>query len=108
MQEKCIKDRHILKYDDNQLNNVKLGITTREDGFSNYPKNAFNMARYINDDQDNVTKHQMLLASVIQFPTNKWVFPIQTHENKVFEITSNDKGTKIDRISTSLNGITRI
>ncbi|MGX0157885.1 purine-nucleoside/S-methyl-5'-thioadenosine phosphorylase / adenosine deaminase [Staphylococcus cohnii] len=105
MQEKFIKDRHILKYDDNQLNNVKLGITTREDGFSNYPKNAFNMARYINDVQDNVTKHQMLLASVIQFPRDQWVFPIQTHENKVVEITNKDKGTNIDRLSNALHGI---
>lgn len=105
MQEKFIKDRHILKYDDNQLKNVKLGITTREEGYSHYPKDAFNMARYINDDQDNVTRHQALLASVIQFPRNQWVFPIQTHENKVVEITNKDKGTNIDSLSNALHGI---
>ena len=99
MQEKFIKDRHILKYDDNQLKNVKLGITTREEGYSHYPKDAFNMARYINDDQDNVTRHQALLASVIQFPRN------QTHENKVVEITNKDKGTNIDSLSNALHGI---
>lgn len=74
MQDKFIKDRHILKYDDEQLNHVKLGITTREDGLSDYPRNAFNMARYIDDNQDNITKHQELLASIIQFPREQWVF----------------------------------
>ena len=84
---------------------MKLGITTREEGYSHYPKDAFNMARYINDDQDNVTRHQALLASVIQFPRNQWVFPIQTHENKVVEITNKDKGTNIDSLSNALHGI---
>ncbi|MDT3966179.1 laccase, partial [Staphylococcus saprophyticus] len=46
MQDKFIKKRHILEYEDKQLINVKLGITTREDGLSPYPQNAFNMARY--------------------------------------------------------------
>lgn len=105
MQDKFIKDRHILKYDDEQLNHVKLGITTREDGLSDYPRNAFNMARYIDDNQDNITKHQELLASIIQFPREKWVFPIQTHENRVVEVNQEDRGANIDCLTHELHGV---
>lgn len=74
MQDKFIKKRHILSYEDKLLKNVKLGITTREDGLSPYPKNAFNMARYIDDHQQNITKHQEDLATTIGFPREQWVF----------------------------------
>ncbi|MDW4328319.1 peptidoglycan editing factor PgeF [Staphylococcus saprophyticus] len=105
MQDKFIKKRHILEYEDKQLINVKLGITTREDGLSPYPQNAFNMARYIDDSQQNITKHQEMLATVIGFPREQWVFPIQTHENKVVKVTSNDKGTNIDALNDALHGV---
>lgn len=105
MQDKFIKKRHILEYEDKQLINVKLGITTREDGLSPYPHNAFNMARYIDDSQQNITKHQEMLATVIGFPREQWVFPIQTHENKVVKVTSNDKGTNIDALNDALHGV---
>lgn len=59
-----------MEYEDKQLINVKLGITTREDGLSPYPQNAFNMARYIDDSQQNITKHQEMLATVIDFQEN--------------------------------------
>lgn len=32
-----------------------------------YPENAFNMARYVDDDQDNISKHQAILADLIHF-----------------------------------------
>ncbi len=41
---------------------ITLGITTRGDGLSDYPKNAFNMARYIDDRPYNITQHQLRLA----------------------------------------------
>ncbi|MEK4562135.1 peptidoglycan editing factor PgeF [Staphylococcus sp. FSL K6-3157] len=105
MHDKFIKDNHILKYEDSHLNNVKLGITTREEGLSPYPKSAFNMARYINDNPQHVTQHQEELAAVIQYPRAQWVFPIQTHENKVVEVTAKDKGTNIDILTDALHGV---
>lgn len=105
MSEKFIKKSHILQYEDTHLKNVKLGITTREAGFSPYPHDAFNMARYIDDLQQNITKHQQILAEVIQIPRAQWVFPIQTHENKVVEVTAEDKGTNIDTLTDQLHGI---
>ncbi|WP_436853633.1 peptidoglycan editing factor PgeF [Staphylococcus caeli] len=105
MSEKFIKKSHILQYEDTKLKNVKLGITTREAGFSSFPHDAFNMARYIDDVQQNITKHQQALAKVIQIPREQWVFPIQTHENKVVEVTAEDKGTNIDTLTDRLHGI---
>ena len=34
-----------------------------------------------------VTHHQEILANAINFPTQQWVFPIQTHENNIAHIT---------------------
>lgn len=31
--------------------------------------------------------------------------PIQTHENKVVKVTSNDKGTNIDALNDALHGV---
>ena len=50
------------------------------------------MARYVDDNQDNITEHQKMLASDIGFDRENWVFPIQTHENKVAKITQDHKG----------------
>ncbi|PKI22912.1 peptidoglycan editing factor PgeF [Staphylococcus succinus] len=105
MQERFKKYNHILKYETSQLEKVILGITTREDGLSPYPKKAFNLARYIDDDPINVTQHQEQLAATIHYPREQWVFPIQTHENKVVEVTDEDKGTNIDALSDGLYGV---
>lgn len=103
--EKFIKQDHFLEYKDENKTNTTLGFTTREGGLSMYPENAFNMARYVDDDQDNISKHQAILADLIHFPRRDWVFPIQTHENKVAKITAADKGTNIDAITNDLHGI---
>ena len=39
-----------------------------------------------------ITEHQKMLASDIGFDRENWVFPIQTHENKVAKITQDHKG----------------
>lgn len=44
---------------------ITLGITTRNNGLSDYPENAFNMARYIDDSSNNITQHQIQLAEEI-------------------------------------------
>ena len=105
MQDKFKKHPHILKYEDESLNNVLIGMTTREDGLSDYPKNAFNMARYIDDDSQNITTHQEQLASVINYSRDQWVFPIQTHENNVVEVTQADRGSNIDALTQTLHSI---
>jgi copper oxidase (laccase) domain-containing protein len=48
--EKFKKYNHVLLFEDNQSENVTIGITTREQGKSAYPNDAFNMARYIDDE----------------------------------------------------------
>ena len=53
MTEKFEKYNHVLLYKSQNIDNITLGITTREQGISPYPQNAFNMARYIDDDQNN-------------------------------------------------------
>ncbi|PNZ11946.1 peptidoglycan editing factor PgeF [Staphylococcus simiae] len=105
MTEKFIKQGHHLLYNEASKFDVTLGITTREGGQSNFPNGAFNMARYIDDNPQHITNHQKILAEEIKFDRENWVFPIQTHENKVVEITSNDKGTNIDSLTSSLHGI---
>ena len=91
MVERFIKKEHYLDYDVKHSQNIK-GFTTRENGLSLYPEYAFNMARYVDDNQDNITEHQKMLASDIGFDRENWVFPIQTHENKVAKITQDHKG----------------
>ena len=105
MKDRFKKEPHLLRYEDDKLEHVTLGFTTREGGSSPYPERAFNMARYIDDAPEHVTKHQQLLAAAIDFPRAHWVFPIQTHENKVAEVTVRDQGTNIDALSHKLYGI---
>lgn len=105
MHDKFIKNSHILKYQDHSLESVNLGITTREEGLSPYPDSAFNMARYIDDNPKHITQHQEQLANIIKYPREQWVFPIQTHENKVAKVTAKDKGTNIDILTDALHGI---
>ncbi len=87
MNDNFKKQPHHLIYEELLQQGITLGITTRGDGLSDYPKNAFNMARYIDDCPYNITQHQLQLAEEIAFDRKNWVFPIQTHENKVACIT---------------------
>ena len=105
MVERFIKKEHYLDYDVKHSQNIKLGFTTRENGLSLYPEYAFNMARYVDDNQDNITEHQKMLASDIGFDRENWVFPIQTHENKVAKITQDHKGVNIKALTDNLYGI---
>lgn len=64
MKDRFKKEPHLLRYEDDKLEHVTLGFTTREGGSSPYPERAFNMARYIDDAPEHVTKHQQLLISL--------------------------------------------
>ncbi|MGO3726583.1 MAG: peptidoglycan editing factor PgeF, partial [Staphylococcus carnosus] len=68
MPEQFIKKPHYLEHTNASRDNIMLGFTTREDGVSDYPENAFNMARYIDDKSENVTHHQEQLAELIGYP----------------------------------------
>ena len=89
------------------VNNRDLcfGYTKRLYGFSDYPKDAFNMALYINDDVNNVHKHQEILAKEIDFQTENWIIPNQRHSNRVVEVTSKDKGTNVKTLSDELMNV---
>ena len=102
--EKFIKQPHYLSYT-SQYDQLTLGFTTREDGKSPYPRDAFNMARYIDDEPSHVTHHQEILANAINFPTQQWVFPIQTHENNIVHITKAHCGANIKALGNELYGI---
>ena len=105
MSEKFVKYPHHLKYESQDLKHVKLGFTTREGGYSLYPESSFNMARYVDDNPENITKHQEMLADAIGFERAQWVFPIQTHENRVMEISQSHRGTNIDTLTDDMYGI---
>lgn len=105
MKEIFSQREHHLTYEVEDRTDLTIGITTRSNGFSLYPKDAFNMARYIDDKQENITKHQEILADEINFSCDTWVFPIQTHENKVKEVFTEDKGTNISELTDALHGI---
>lgn len=97
---------HYLNYAPSQEHGVCIGMTTRQGGLSPFPSQAFNMARYINDDPKHISEHQRILANEIGFPTSQWVFPIQTHEAKVVEVTAEDCGANISELDdTCLYGV---
>ena len=102
--EKFIKQPHYLSFL-SQYSQLTLGFTTREDGKSPYPSHSFNMARYIDDEPSHVTNHQKILADSINFPTQHWVFPIQTHGNKIAHITKAHRGINIYSLGKELHGI---
>ncbi|MCS4486186.1 peptidoglycan editing factor PgeF [Staphylococcus americanisciuri] len=97
--EAFVQYPHHLSYEPAKADGINLGFTTRQGGQSAYPKGAFNMARYIDDEMSNVTQHQQILAREIGIPREQWVFPIQTHGHQVVEVTANDRGKNIDVLS---------
>ncbi|EKU50385.1 peptidoglycan editing factor PgeF [Staphylococcus massiliensis] len=103
--EKFKYHQHHVAYEDKCLNHVTIGMTTRQGGFSAYPKDSFNMARYIDDDRNNVSQHQDMLANEIQFDVENWVFPIQTHQNHIQEVTRAHRGINIRELTDDLHGI---
>ncbi|GGI41615.1 peptidoglycan editing factor PgeF [Mammaliicoccus stepanovicii] len=105
MKEIFNQHEHHLAYHADGREDLVIGITTRNGGFSPYPDKAFNMARYIDDNEENISKHQQILADEINFETTNWIFPIQTHENKVQEVNHKDKGTNITELTNELYGI---
>ncbi|RXK18892.1 peptidoglycan editing factor PgeF [Macrococcus sp. DPC7161] len=88
-----------------QKENLVLGITARHGGISQYPNHSLNMAHYIDDTTENVIKNQEVVADLINFDRLNWVFPIQTHENKIVEVHKSDKGTNIDCLTDKWHGI---
>ena len=105
MEEIFSQQNHHLSYNVQERPDLTIGITTRTDGHSPYPNNAFNMARYIDDNPENITKHQRILADEIGFSCDSWVFPIQTHENKIQEVKSSDRGKNISELTNELYGL---
>ncbi|MBI5974534.1 polyphenol oxidase family protein [Staphylococcus canis] len=93
------KAAHHMYYEPSRKEDITIGITTRNDGVSPFPKNAFNMARYIKDEPNHITAHQDTLAHEIGIPKSHWVFPIQTHGHNVIEVSTQDQGTNIDTLS---------
>lgn len=105
LKEPFIKKPHFLKFE-NDNNNITLGFSTRKNGYSAFPKDEFNLARYVQeDDQTSISKNQQVLADEIGFPTEQWVFPIQTHENKVVHVSKEDRGTNINALTEKLHGV---
>ncbi|REI14799.1 peptidoglycan editing factor PgeF [Staphylococcus felis] len=99
MMETFRKKQHHLYYEPSLSQGITIGMTTRNGGKSAYPKHAFNMARYIDDVPEYITQHQEVLAHEIGFERAQWVFPIQTHEDKVIEIFAQNKGQNIQDLS---------
>ncbi|TDM03942.1 peptidoglycan editing factor PgeF [Macrococcus carouselicus] len=88
-----------------EIKNKVIGITTRQGGVSSYPQDSMNMALYIDDKADNVHENQRRLAEAIGFERQKWVFPIQTHENHIAEVGHSDRATNIEELTDALHGI---
>lgn len=80
---------------------LTLGYTKRVDGFSEYPEKSFNMALYIDDEENNVHRHQDILGEKIDFPVKNWVLPIQRHGGNIREVKRLDRGTNIRSLSES-------
>lgn len=92
-------------YAGNHIDTLTFGYTVKYGGQSLYPKQSFNMALYIGDDDKNVHTHQEMLAKEINFPSDSWVLPIQKHGDKIKEVTVDDGGTNIKMLSDKLYNI---
>ncbi len=62
-----VEKPHHLSYQPSLGHGVHIGITTRQGGLSAYPSDAFNMARYVEDKDENITKHQEILGQEIGY-----------------------------------------
>lgn len=81
---------------------ILLGYTKRTAGRSDYPSESFNMALYIGDDINNVHAHQNVLAEEIGINPEKWVLPVQKHGGNITQVSKQDAGTNVRRLTDSL------
>jgi len=82
--------------------NIKAYITTRENGYSQAPFNAFNIADYVGDDLDTVNKNIKTLIGELELPESPlWLN--QVHGTTVTRIEDCTEIPDADAAYTSLN-----
>lgn len=94
--------RNYKHYVGQNTEDLVFGYTKRVEGYSPYPSDAFNMALYVSDNDDNVHRHQEILAREIGFATSNWVIPNQRHGKNVVKITHEDLGKNVKTMSDDL------
>jgi len=73
-------------------------ISTRIGGYSRGTYEALNLGYGTDDDVDVVTRNRLLLAEELGIPIDWFVFPRQTHSNRVYRVMESDRGLgSIDR-----------
>ena len=63
------------------------------------------MARYISDSAHHITHHQDILANLIGYPRDEWVFLYKHMIVVSLKLQVNIKGTNIDELTDDLHGI---
>lgn len=71
---------------------IAAGFTTKKGGFSKGDFSALNLGLHVNDDPGIVRINRDKIAEIVGFPASVWTCSEQVHENRIYEVTSVDKG----------------
>lgn len=82
----------ILKWEIFKCLPVKIGITTRNGGYSPKPYTSLNLATYTGDTMKNVEKNRKLLCEHLNCKLENYSYGIQVHGNKIHRVTHLNMG----------------
>ncbi|UFU00956.1 peptidoglycan editing factor PgeF [Radiobacillus kanasensis] len=69
-----------------------VGISTREGGFSSAPFDSLNVGLHVQDDATTVVRNRHQLAENIGIPLDNWVFAEQVHTTNISVVSEEDRG----------------
>ncbi|MGM0844519.1 MAG: peptidoglycan editing factor PgeF [Bacillota bacterium] len=82
---------------------LKVGITSKQSGFSTGPFQSLNMGLHVNDNEIHVNKNRRTVADRIGFPLETWVCTEQTHGNNIQWVTQSHSGIGSQKFSESID-----
>ncbi|MGO4887861.1 peptidoglycan editing factor PgeF [Anaerobacillus sp. MEB173] len=85
--------------------NLVVGMTTREGGYSKGPYRSFNLGLHVNDHEKDVIKNREKLANNVMVPLQKWVFCEQVHGNSICKVTKQHRNSGVDNLETVIKGV---
>lgn len=85
---------------DNNNQNINILTTTRNDGFSLPPYDAFNMSYDVGDNPENVLKNRNKLTEELKILPYNLIIPKQHHGDKILKITNITDDREADALYT--------
>jgi polyphenol oxidase len=87
----------------NEWENLVVGFTTKNGGFSDQNYSSLNFGFHVGDQTESVCRNKQKLADLINIPVEKWVACEQTHGINIKKVGHKDSGSGSFQYSDSIS-----